>query len=488
MSQTNKNNISKKDAIEALWRKGVLSWKLDNVQKELYELYHNQENRTNVWLLSRRSGKSYCLTVLALEQCIKKKNSIVKYLAQTKLQVKSVVEPLIRIICEDCPVDLKPQFNSKEYSYDFPNGSKIQLAGGDSGHAEKLRGGDGHLVLVDEAGSITGLNYIVNSILRPTTLTTKGKIILASTPPSDADHDFLGFIETAQGEGTLVKKTVYDNPRISKKDIEDAIKESGGINTDHFRREYLCIVIKNASTCVFPEFTEELEKEIIKEWKRPNFFDAYVSMDIGFKDLTGILFAYYDFLNAVLVIEDEIVFDFQKSDMTIKKLTEEILNKEALLWSNPYTNEVKKPNSRISDIDYIVMQEIMKHSGGKLYFRAAKKDNKEAAINNARFVLSNKKVIINPNCKNLIHHLRAAKWHDGAKSILARSKEGHHYDLADCFTYLIREVNFTKNPYPSTYNYDPKDLYIHRPDKFQNNSQTIEVFKKIFSKNEIKGK
>ena len=221
------SKISRQEAIKELWRRGELSWKLDGVQKQMHKSFYESKFKTHTWLLARRSGKTFLLCILALEQCIKTPNSIVKFVSPTKLQVNNNVRPLFKTILGDCPEDIKPEFRTKDYIYYFPNGSEIQLAGTDSGHAEKLRGGDSHICIVDEAGSCDQLETVVKSILLPTTLITRGKLVLASTPPQESGHDFIKFIEEADLRGSLVKKTVYDNPRISKDQLEELIEELG---------------------------------------------------------------------------------------------------------------------------------------------------------------------------------------------------------------------------------------------------------------------
>ena len=462
--------ISKQQAIKELWRRGELSWKMDANQKELDNLYHSSQEKINTWLLARRSGKTYMLLLIAIQVCLKNKYSIVSFLSPTKMQADTNVRPLFRQILEDCPEDLLPRQSKKDYVYTFSNGSVIQIAGADSGHAEKLRGQDAHLVLVDEAGSISNLKYIVNSILRPTTLMTKGKIILASTPPKEEDHEFIHFIERAESKGTLVKKIIYDNPRLTKEEIDQEIEETGGLLSESVRRELFCEVIKDPATSVIPEFDDALIKEIVKEWPLPPHYDNYVSMDLGFKDLTVILFGYYDFRGAKVVIQDELIINFQDSDMTLPKVIDLIDQKEEELWTNYYTNEVNRPTVRVSDINHIVTQEIRRASGGKIAFKPAKKDDNDAAINNLRLLLSNKKIIIHPKCKTLIHHLKNVRWMSGKnKKTFARSPDSGHYDAVDAIKYMIREMNLDKNPYPADYDYSTEDLVVWNKDNFYKN-------------------
>lgn len=474
------NEKLKYEAKRILWHEGQLSWKLDSTQKELYKLYYDSNFKVQTWLLSRRSGKTFTLCVLALEQCLRKPNSIVKFVSPTKVQVNNNVRPLFKKLLEDCPEELVPNFKVADYIYYFPNGSEIQLAGTDSKHADKLRGGDSWAAFVDEAGSCDDLDNLVKSILLPTTLITKGRIILAGTPPADADHEFLGYIEEGEQRGSLIKRTVYDNPRITKEQLEELISELGGIGSDSCRRELFCELIKDPNRSVVPEFTKELESEIIQDWVKPPHYDSYVSMDIGFKDLTVLLFGYYDFRNDKIVIEDELVIDFKKPDIGIGYLIKEIKAKELSLWFNPLTNEQRTPYKRVSDNNINFIDEIKKQSNYQIVFRCADKFDSEAAINNMRQKLQQRKIIISPKCVTLITHLRNVRWKGTDKAVFARSPDMGHYDAVDALKYFVRHVDTTKNPYPANYGREMRDLYIVNQEKFQGKTQ-IETYKKIFN-------
>ena len=479
---SNNTILDKVAAKNELWRRGVLKFKLDSGQRELYNLFYESTHKVQTWLLARRSGKTYTLVILALEQCIRRPNSTVKILSPTRIQVNQNLRPIFKKILEDCPPEIAPEFKAKDYIYYFPNGSEIQLAGSDSGHAEKLRGGDSDIAFVDEAGSCSDLENVVKSILLPTTLITKGKIVLASTPPRESDHEFLKFIEEAELRGSLVKKTFLDNPRLTQDMIDELTLELGGKDTDAYKREMLCELITDSKTSVLPEVTDELLKEIVKEWPKPPYYDCYESMDLGYKDLTVILFGYYDFRADKIIFEDEIAVRGQ--DIHLSKLTDDIIKKEEELWTNIYTNEVKKPYMRVSDINYIVTQEILRHSNNRVNFVPARKDDKDSAINNLRMLIANKKIIINPKCKTLIRHLKNVKWmsHNN-KTTFGRSPDDGHYDAVDAAIYFIRHISFTKNPYPAHY-----DLKLRGPDVFVkdpaalNSRDPAQIYSRIFGR------
>lgn len=260
--------IPKKEITDELWRRGELSWLMHDVQKEMYALYQNAEpSSTQVWLLSRQTGKSWCLGFIALSEAIKNPNCIIKLLTDTKLHIQSIFEPIFKEILEKgCPADIMPEYVPTKYTYFFPNGSQIQMAGTDAGHAEKLRGQKAQCVLVDEAGFCNNLSYNVRSILKPTMTHTQGKMILASTPAEEPDHDFVEFIQIAEQQGFLTKKTLWDNPLLSDKRKNDIMNDfPGGADNVQFRREYLCIAQESKVTIRTPD--GEIKEMTIKELK-----------------------------------------------------------------------------------------------------------------------------------------------------------------------------------------------------------------------------
>lgn len=478
--EVKKAAISAKAAKAELWRRGLIQYKMHVNQKEMYDIYKNApDNSIMVWLLARQSGKSYCLGLIAVMECLSKPNAIVKLLTDTKLHVKTIFEPIFRQIFDDCPEDIKPEYIPSQYVYVFKNGSQIQLAGSDGNSAERLRGQKSDLVLVDEAAFCSNLDNNVMSILLPTTTHTGGKIVLASTPPSDPDHEFVQFIERAEKDKLLTKKTVYDNPLLTKGQIDNIIsKFSGGIYNTQFRREYLCEMVKDENMSVLPEVDDELLSQIVKEHPTPPFCNRYVAMDIGFKDLTVVLFGYYDFREDKIIIQDEIVKNGKQIHLPV--FTREIMDKEAELWTNPLTNEQFEPDSRVSDINPFVLQEINIASDGQLSFSVAAKDHKLSNINRLRVMLAGHKVIISPKCENLIRHLKNCRWKDkSSKDEFARSPDDGHYDAVDALLYFVRAVNYRKNPYPVGYGHNINNMHIENRSKFYNNSH-VEIYNQIF--------
>lgn len=470
-----------------LWQMGDLVWKLDPTQVEIYNFLNNRQEKTLVVNCSRRLGKSYMLLIIAIEICIRKPRAVIKYLQPEVKMIEINIMPVMEEILADCPQELRPTYHIKKNMYIFPNGSQIQLAGTDNNGHEKLRGGNANLCIIDEAGFVTNkLDYIIRSVLIPTTTLTKGKILLSSTSPTEPDHPFAKYMEDAEIKGTLIKKTIYDalndhkklkNPRITESMIQEIIDSyPGGARHEGFRREYLCETVRDGDNSVIPEFTDEVEKDIVVEWPRPAFCTKYVAMDIGHKDLTVALFAYYDFENAIIVVEDEIVMSGPK--MTTDSLAQAIKKKEQDLWTDKLTLEFSEPYLRVSDNNLILINDLQRLHG--LTFIPTQKDNKDAAINLVRMTIANHEMYINPRCKTLIAHLRRATWNKD-RTKFTRSADNGHFDALDALVYLVRNINKSKNPFPKGYKFrslTDRDAVFYT-DSFKDNTEHSQ-FKKLF--------
>jgi hypothetical protein len=445
-----------KQAREKLWRKGNLEWKLSVTQKLINDYFRNNRNKVMVLSCTRRGGKSFLLVTYAVQMCLSGPNKIVKYVLPEQKMARGTIKPLMREILKDCPEDLQPKYSSIDAKYIFPNGSEIQLAGSDAGNADRLRGTNADLCLVDEAGFCSDLDYIIRSVLTPLTLLTGGKIILSSTVPPNPNHPFIDYMNNAAEKAALMIKTIYDfrdddldspNPRITNRMIEEILEATpGGIEAPSFQNEYMCRVTYNSNEIVIPEFTQEVQDQCIMDWQKPGFCLKYCGMDIGFSDLTVCLFAYYDFDNAVVVIQDEVVMS--GPSMTTDKLAERIKAKEIELWTNPYTGEHEKVYKRVSDNNLIVINDL--HRMHNLLFQPTQKDNKEMAINNLRMMIAEGQIIISPKCKVLIHHIKNTVWNK-QRTDFRRTSDGSHGDALMALVYLVRNLDKGLSPYPKGY-------------------------------------
>ena len=476
-------DIEKKQAVRELWRRGILDYKRRSNQKIIRDFIKNDKRDIITILASRRQGKSYELLVQAVELCVTKPNAIVKYICPRLKMVKTIVMPNMKTILIDCPIEMQPEWKENDKMYIFPNGSQIQFAGTDNGSHENLRGGAADLCIVDEAGFCDHLEYVVNSVLAPTTDTTGGKVILISTPSKTSQHDFiLKFVRPTKAAGNLLKLVIQDNPRMTDQKIAQiASRYPSGFDDPQFRREYLCEIVNDEDSMVIPEFTSN-RNDAVRHWERPRFFDPYTSGDVGFKDLTVYLFAYWDFMKATLVVEDELVMN--GPSMTTEALAENIRKKERDNFHDT-AGEALPIYLRVMDNNLIMVNDL-----GRLHqlnFLPTAKDNKEAQINQVRMMFANNQIIINPKCKHLIYHLENATWNRTHKEFTRLPDtpdfaiKGGHADAVDALIYLVRNLVRTKNPYPSNWGRDTGDNIFQSLFPSDNGGTIKDAVKKILN-------
>jgi hypothetical protein len=309
--------------------------------------------------------------------------------------------------------------------------------------------------IVDEAGFATGLDYVVQNILIPAVATTKGRIILCSTPNyEDPQHPFnVDYLAPREAAGTLEKFTIYDAPMLDEEAIKETIEAYGGEDNPRFKCEFKCEITVDPEKMVFPEINTESQEFIVKEVERPKFYDTYVSMDIGGRDLTGVVFAYYDYLNETIVILDEYIVN--GAELTTDNLAENIKRLEKLHFTDPESGFFIKPLRYADNNNPILLNDLFRLHN--LNFIATAKDNKFAQVNEVKLRLRKEKIIIHPRCVNLLYQMKSLKWdkhRKGFERIRANKSKGYpasHGDLGDATIYLVRNVNTTKNPYPVGY-------------------------------------
>ena len=487
MSKNNrKKQPTPQEALRELWRRGDLNFLLHEKQKEIKRNLLDRTDGINVIFCARRFGKTYMLLNMAMEVCVNKPNAIVKYLCPEKAQGVDNIQENMRNLLENCPEDLKPRWYDAKSRYIFPNGSQIQVQGTDNKNYQKLRGGSSDMCIVDEAGFCSDLDDAVMSVLFPTTFTTNGKIYLVSTPSQDPTHEFMTrYVEP--NRHNIIKYTIYDNPMLNQQQIERIINSYPLKEKDpKFKRECLCEEALNLEKMVVGEFREK-EENIIMEWKRPPYYDAYTSGDIGYRDLTVYLIGYYDFLNSTLVIEDELVLE--GIQVNTKNIADGVREKEERWVPNPVTR-LRYMDNDLKEINNLI-------SLHQIAFLPTEKHNKDAHINRVKLMIINGQLKINPRCKTLIYHLRNAMWKDTKSNTINRefehlkdatdgSVKGGHADALDALIYMVRNVMTHKNPYPEDYDVMKGDHVVYSKWKNKRESDFTESVKKIMNFDRLK--
>jgi virulence-associated protein VapD len=276
---------------------------------------------------------------------------------------------------------------------------------------------------------------VLKSVLRPQLLTTRGQLIIASTPAEDLSHPYYTDCEKAKRKNRFIQRTIFHNGSLTQDEIAQEMEEQGGSDSPTWRREYLCEHIGDPTLRIVPEWSDE--KNIVPDtYPRPAHFDAYVGGDSGVDDNTALLFGYYDFVNDEVVIEQEFV--------TSGKPTKEIIESAKVIEKDIW--EEKKPYRRVYDADKQVLVDVISTHGYSVYL--PDKADKTSAINRFRVRVGAGKFKVKQRCVNLIRQLKVGQWKDERHSDFARSEELKHLDAIAAAVYFNRSIITTRNPYP----------------------------------------
>lgn len=480
--------ISRERAVELLWEAGELSYLLSEPQKIVKKGILEDATKISVVMCARRLGKTYLMLTMAMETCLKTPGAVVKYVFPKQKSAKKNLFPEIKKILAECPKHLQPEFKVADLLVKFKNGSEIQLSGADNGNIENIRGGNSNLNIIDEAGFADDLTYAVRSVLGPTVKLTKGRTILVSTPSRSENHEFIqDWVLPYMAEGRIKVFSIYDNPQFTDAIIQDALEDyPDGDKDPGFRREYMCEIIRDVEKSILPSFNSQKESVLVTDqYERPVYCDKYVSLDIGGSDLTALLFGFYDYQKATLVIEREFVCDGATNTAI---LAENIRRIEAELWTNPLDKSVEAPYKRISDNNNaILLTDLLKLHN--LSFLKTKKDKKHAALNELDVAIQQERIIIHPSCLHLIYHMKFAEWNNNQSSF-KRLKDspsgkirGGHADCLDSLLYLHRSISKSHNPFPSGYGgLQGSNVFstLHKP--APNLTTAAGIFQQLFKK------
>lgn len=445
--------------LDRAWREGILDWKLRPAQLKLESIFNRPRSSLKLILnCARRLGKSFWLFKKACESAIRRPQFPVRYAAPTAVALRKIVLPIARRFLLNCPPQYKPVWISSERMYRFPKilgSGEIHFSGCNNGHAENLRGTEAGLAIIDEAGFVDDLKYVVDDILMPQLLTTDGQLILSSSPPRTPAHPYVKFVEEAQAEDCYAELDIYQAGYPPEK-IAQFMKEAGGEKSTTWQREYLCQFVVDSLFALVPEWDH---KQWILDWPRTEmfrFYHLYEAMDIGGIDKTVVLFGYYDFRAAKVIVEDEVVLD--KPGMTSQKIAALVKEREKTLYGG------RTIYKRVADNNNVILLNDL-GSMYDLHFQPTGKDNLEAMVGEVRIWVNSGKLIVHPRCKQLTGCLRFGVWAESAgrpnRKKFGRSEAYGHFDAFAALVYLIRNLDVHVNPIPADFQLSPQTHWIN---------------------------
>jgi hypothetical protein len=464
-------NLTKKQIANELWSRGNLYWKLHDGQKKVYDSIKSASHKLYVVNCSRQFGKSYLTALMAIETALQTPNAQIRYGAAYKTEVSQFIIPAFDKLLEDCPEALRPKFLWHKNTYVFPNRSEIRIVGLDK-NPNGLRGNTLDFIILDECAFVKNLDYVYKSVIIPaTTHRPDAKILMISTPPVSPAHPFVKYCQEAKVEGRYSEFDIYQNPMLNEFQIDKLAEEVGGKNTTAWKREFLCQFVVESTLAIIPEWDKKFVAEPNKNTKYP-LWHKYVAMDIGFVDLTVVLYAHYNFEEARLYVEKEFVIN--GPEMTTDHLANVIKSHEKGLWGD------QKAYRRIADNNNLVLLNDLSvlHD---IQFYPTDKEALEAMVNQVRLWVKDGRVSVSSTCPQLLGSLEFGIW-DSRRKKFDRSEFYGHFDALAALVYLIRNVDSATNPVPYDFGRSKNDIFSINKPKISGNAQ---ILKEAFS---VRGK
>ena len=308
-----------REEFDDAWRDGVLTWKLDAHQREIYDLFHewNARRQTSeytrmveasgatlddVWVeeIARRVGKTHKWIVLLMELAIQHVGALFTYATAAQKSIGQIIVPMSNRIASDAPQGVRWQYHRSSGALHeglfCENGSIIKLVGIDE-HPDALRGQYSDGVVISEAAFVKDLEDTCRSIIIPQFQRRPWAFLaLESSTAKQPDHDFSRvFRPDAELRRAYVKRTIDVNLAITEADKAKWLRQAGGRGHPTCEREYYCVETRDPEQIVVPEFDEKFH---VRHEERPPYALCCTAADPGSRDMFGLVFGYYDFVGA----------------------------------------------------------------------------------------------------------------------------------------------------------------------------------------------
>lgn len=425
-------------AIRELWERGDTDYRLEPQQLELIEGIRQADVEIVYADFTRRGGKTdTCATYC--DQEARKQKLKVRYATAFQTDLVEFIKPAFDTMLEDCPEDLKPEYLESKKVYIYPTTkSEIKLVGLDK-NPNGLRGNGLRIIVIDEAGFVSNLEYLYKSVIIPATARRKGqikqkiKIIVISSPPPSAERHFAYEMKKKakeQKNGFYLCKTLDEIDAIPDEEKERLLREAGGRNSVTAQREFFCKWIVDVEQAVCPTF--DIQKHV-KHFEEPTHTLFTFSCDIGgVNDKTAAYVGCWSHeLKKVLILCEEEFEPGTPSSVITAKLKEQIGERKVTKYAD---------GGGQTRVDWM--------KDHQFSCALPPKDEFHAGLTMLRTAFANDEVLIHPTCRLLIKTL-ATGLLNKSRTDFERAKDLGHCDAAAALIYLLRTVNRTTDARPS---------------------------------------
>lgn len=428
-------NHEKREACYELFRRGDFSWLLHPGQQQLLAWLDDRRRDVAVVVTSRQYGKTFFALLYCLAYCIKHPKSSVLFVAPHLKQLQIFMMPKLMFVLQFLPDDLLPTKTAMVWT--FPNGSMFRLDGVSIG-AVRLRGDRVDLVVMDECRDVPDMQSIIDSSISPMFTTAReehaGRLILISTPPESPAHAFTDhYIRHAIERNDLFLASYMENPLLETKRLRYLLEDQypNGIENATFKREYGADwSVTDPDKLVVREWNPQANDEFFRTYEgAPNPVRMYMGIDLGFRDATGFIIGYMDYVNGCLVVTN----DFMQRGMNTDEVGAKVIEMEAELRKQ--LPGAMQDVIRVTDIDPTFSADMHSRFGLRTE-PVFKIPSRSAMLNRLRVGFTQGRIRVHPRCVELRFQLSTAVFRsrEGSTDYVKTDRTAHN-DLLSALIY-----------------------------------------------------
>lgn len=381
-------------------------------------------HRFRIVCAGRRSGKSVLSRVIITYWALK--NPGTYWIVSPNYKQSKMIH--WREIQNEIPREYVAKKNEVELSLTLRNGSIIELKGAENPDAlrgVKLRG-----LVIDEIASIRNWDWLWSEVLRPTLTDYAAPCLFISTPKGFNHFYELynhGQDNKADEENQYKswRFTSYDNPFISKEEIDNASKE---LTEDTFAQEYMADFRKYTGL-VYKEFSRDAH--VIEPFDIPDSWQIYRGVDFGSTNPTAVVWIGVDSDDNWFVISEHYqtgeTIDYHaglvNSNQYSKRVTQTYGDPSGAQWINEFAQRgiyITPANKEVGTnfntwVRYGIekVSEKLKRTPGK-FTSGVNRGNTGTGVNQNH--AGEPSLYIFGSCTNLIHEFETYRWKEKSVS------------------------------------------------------------------------
>lgn len=360
---------------------------------------HRSQSRFRVLVAGRRFGKSRLAETELVEMALTKPGSRSVYMAPSRVQAKQILWQGLK---ERLPPDWIQSKNETALTITLINGSIIQLAGAD--YSDALRGISAHLIVVDEFCFVNDLENQM-AALRPMLSTTRGKMLLISTPAGGGStaHEIYERAKSPEAvDWQAFTYTSVDGGWIPPEEVES---QRATMDSALFRQEYFASFESLVGAC-YPEFSMAL--------------NVSAQADDGGPLTVGLDFNISPFAAVIIRVRNggvHVIDEIELHNADTRQMSEELLRRypgrDIIVCPDPTGSRRQTSSMGLSD-HAILKQHGLRVASPKAPWRITDKLNVVR-----RFIRdgnNHRALQVDPRCKQLIRSMRNLEFAEGTSA------------------------------------------------------------------------